>query len=349
MAEECKEYLEIASRWLDAGFFESAYEKAMAAVQCVKEKGGNLESICSELTRVYKRMADVFSGQKDWYSSGQILFDMGRISLLCENFKDAAELFIEAGDKFSNSARLYRQAATSYLYGSALLLNLGKSRKSVEEYLKIALDKLDWEIERYRLLRDFEQLAQTYDDYTLLYFFLNDFENAINTLKKSAEAYEKIDDEHRKIAALRYSLIASLQKNFLNKIGWSKFNKLAHELFEKGKDLIAASIELLKINLYITQDEESINEVINVVEKLDNSGYHYAAATLMLSAIIIAMKNDMIKDEYLIKLVEILNKSGDVKLGEIFKTYYALRFFKPIPIDYLGKYKKTNGEWVRIW
>ncbi|MGQ4891875.1 MAG: hypothetical protein ACP6IP_05210 [Candidatus Njordarchaeia archaeon] len=350
MSEECKELLSITKSWLESGFFESAYEKALEAIECAKEKGEGQETICDEIEQMYRRQSDVYTEQRDWYSCGQVLFDAGRLFIMCEKFRKAADFLIEAAETFSKSAILQRQIATSYIYGAALLSKLGGPKKTVEEFYRLAVRRLEWETERYKLLRDAEQLAQTYDDFALVYLLRGDYERAIESLENAAINYAKLRKPvYYKLAAIRYSFIASIHKYILKKVGWSKFNRIAYQYFEKSEDSIAASIELLRINLYISEDESVVSDLIEAAKKIGESSLT-ASTILLLDLMAMHLQKDKTMDEGIYETVmEILGKSGDIKLYEMFRMIYVLKFLKPAQIDYLGKYKLTDGTWVRIW
>lgn len=353
MEDECKELLSIANNWLKAGFFESAYEKVFESIECAIDKSESLkEEICEEIEVMYRRQADIYTDQRDWYSCGQVLFDAGRLSLYCGKFKKSAEFFIDAADIFSNSARLHRQVASSYIFGAAILSTIEKQKRKVKDFFSAAAKKLEWEVERYKLLRDMEQLGQTYDDFALIYMLMNDFNKVIENLELAAGYYSKINDpDFYKIAALRYSFISSIYKHILEKVGWSKYNRLAFNYFEKGGDHIASSIELLRMNLYLTEDEDILKDITEAARKIGETGSYYASSSLMLNTLAVYLKDEKksMSEEFFSLLIDSLNKANDIKLLEEIKTFYILKNLKPLPIDYLGKYKKTDGVWIRIW
>ena len=339
--------------WLESGFVEAAYSHVLNFINCKRSIEETFEDECMMIIDVYKNSAEKLTELRDWLSTGQILFDAGRISILCEKFNDSAKFFIKAAESFSNSARLYRQAASAYIIGIAILTTLKKSKREIKSHIEKAILRLRWELERYKLSRDYEQMAQTYDDISLLYLVTNEYEKAIETLEKAAVSYLKHNKKHFQImAGLRYSLISAIQREILEKIGWSKYNKMAYECFINGGDPVAGSIELLKINLYISEDENTIKDIIEASNKIKDSASLTASISLLMSLYPVALKMNL--DDELLNtlfgtLIENLKKGDEVKLEEMFRVFYATKYKKPIELDYLGRYKRTDGAFVRIW
>ncbi len=338
--------------WLDSGFVEAAFSQVVSYLKCKKERNEDIKEECNIIVETYRRSADMHTERRDWFSCGQILFDAGRLNILCEKFSDAANYFIDSAESFSNSARLYRQAASAYIIGVAILSEIEEKKIDALDHSEKARLRLKWELERYKLARDYEQLAQTYDDMFLLELVLGDYEEAIDNLENAAKAYSKLNDKHFSIiAGVRYSLIASIYKHILEKVGWSKFNKLAYDSFINGGDPVAASLELIKINLYISDDETALRDLLEAANKIRESASISAATSLLLSTftIIHKNKNNKLIDELFPLMIETLKLNNDVKFEEIFKIFYTTKYNKPLEIDYLGRYKRTGGGFARIW
>ena len=347
---ECEIDLKTIEDWLKVGYTEVAFEGIKKGLDCKKGRELDIAVFCDKVSSLYTNMAAIHSDKRDWLLAGQILFDAGRAEILCGRFDKAYRFLLDAGENYSNSPRLYRYAASAYISGIAIARKY-VGAEQLGKYVEKAQWWLDWEAERYRLSRDNELLAQTYDDKVFLDFILGRYKEAVQNLENSARLYGKLGNPiYKTIAAFRYSLIASIQRGLTEELGWSKFNRLAYQAFTEGGDNVAASIEALKLNLYISTDKTSIENIVDVAKKISESVSPNAAFSLLLTVFVSTLNSTM--NEALIELHNLLLKmseySNDVKLTEFIKLILASSFDNQIEIEHLGRYKLVGERWVRI-
>jgi len=347
---ECEINFKNIEDWLKIGYTEVAFEEIKKGLECKKGKELDLAVFCDKVSSLYTNIAATHSDKRDWLLAGQILFDTGRTEILCGRLDKAYRFLLEAGENYSNSPRLYRYAASAYISGIAIAKKY-VGTEQLYKYVEKAQWWLDWEAERYRLSRDNELLAQTYDDKFILDFILGHYKEAVSNLENSARLYEKLSNPlYKTIAAFRYSLIASIQRGLTEELGWSKFNRLASQAFTKGGDNVAASIEALKLNLYISTDKTTIENIVDVANKISESVSSNAAFSLLLTVFVSTLDSTI--NEPLAKMHEFLVKmsesSNDVKLTEFIKLVLASSFEYHIEIEHLGRYKLVGDRWVRI-